>query len=163
MLCNCLSSSSSILRGRVPAEGDHPCSVRSAGRRIPTGRSSASCAASLCRYGHPYQRKVSGGGAPQPLDSGTAAAPAGKRHHVRKPLVIAIVVAVFAAAALATAGLGIMNSAGGSVSSDSQSADASGQIDGVSVRNSVNDYSWDELKQISDKIASAASDDRGCR
>ena len=54
-----------------------------------------------------------------------------------------------------------MNSAGGSVSSDSQSADASGQIDGVSVRNSVNDYSWDELKQISDKIASAASDDEG--
>ncbi|MGN0286380.1 MAG: DUF6273 domain-containing protein [Atopobiaceae bacterium] len=68
-----------------------------------------------------------------------------KPHRSKKPLVISLVVVAIAALAIAgflTRGFGLL---------------------GPAVKDSVNDYSWDELQAISKQIASASSDDAGLK
>ena len=77
-------------------------------------------------------------------------APAPKKRKSKAPLIIGIVVAVLLVAGVVTAGL-LTNWFG---LAETGAADA-----GVPVRESVNDYSWEELGQISDAISAAESDE----
>ncbi len=101
-----------------------------------------------CGQPLPQQASVpvqSVGGTPQPLNSVTDAGTKAATHRLKVGLPIAIVVAavaIVAVAAIATGGFGLM---------------------GPAVKSSVNDYSWEELQTISDKIAKASSDDEGLK
>lgn len=92
----------------------------------------------------------------QPMPSGnpylSEPAPAPKRRKSKAPIIIGIVVALLLVAGVVTAGLltnwfGLAGSGAGAVDA------------GVPVRESVDEYSWEELGQISDAISAAESDE----